>query len=60
MPSDVLTNRHMAKLGMAPQPVSWSDGPLSIHDVSKFFAVPIAEAALKLSEPPPPHIHIIK
>ena len=50
MPSDVLTNRHMAKLGMAPQSVSWSDGPLTIHDVSKFFSVPIAEAAQKLSE----------
>ncbi|KAG0626739.1 hypothetical protein M758_2G147800 [Ceratodon purpureus] len=49
MPSDVLTNRHMAKLGMAPQPVSWSDGPLTIQDVSKFFSVPIAEAAQKLS-----------
>lgn len=49
MPSDVVTNRLMAKLGMAPQPVSWSDGPLTIHDVSKFFAVPIAEAAQKLN-----------
>jgi len=50
MPSDVLMNRHMAKLGMAPQPVSWSDGSLTIHEVSKFFSVPIAEAAQKLSE----------
>jgi hypothetical protein len=46
----VVTNRLMAKLGMAPQPVSLSDRPLTIHDVSKFLAVPIAEAAQKLSE----------
>jgi hypothetical protein len=47
MLSDVVTNRLMAKLGMAPQPVSLSDRPLTIHDVSKFFAVPIASKKMK-------------
>jgi hypothetical protein len=50
MPSDYLLNRNMVKLGMAPQSVSWADGPLTFNEVAKFFAVPIADAAQKLGK----------
>lgn len=44
MPQESVTNRYMAKLGMAPQQISW-DESLTFDEVAKFFSVPIAEAA---------------